>query len=122
MMTKTSNASGQKDKRQHRRFKSYRVIRAVGPHGREIQGESALINMSEGGLLFYSVEEIKADTHIEITLDIPEFHSSIRVGARVSWVQRATERAGAYFVGVRFEELAEPHRSMIQKLTAAAKA
>ena len=120
-MTKFLSAGGHKDKRRHPRFGSYRVIRAIGPHGREIQGESALINMSEGGLLFYSVEEVKAAAHIELSIDIPEFHSSIRVGARVSWVQPATERPGAYFVGVHFEELAEPHRSMIQKLTAAAK-
>ena len=121
-MSKTSFTPGQKDKRRHPRFKSHRVIRAVGPHGREIQGQSALINMSEGGLLFYSVEEVTADTHIEITIDIPEFHSSIRVGARVSWVQSATERPGAYFVGVQFEELAEPHRSMIKKIAAPPKA
>lgn len=121
-MSKVTPSLGHKDKRQHPRFKSYRVIRAIGPHGREIQGESALINISEGGLLFYSVEEVKASTHIEMNIDIPEFHSSIRVGARVTWVQRATERPGAYFVGVQFEELAEPHRSMIKKLTSGLKA
>ena len=115
-MSKPFPAFGRKDKRKHPRFKSYRVIRAVGPHGREIQGESALINMSEGGLLFYSIEEVRAEAHIEMNIDIPEFHSSIRVGARVTWVQSATERPGAYFVGVQFEELAEPHRSMIKKL------
>lgn len=121
-MQKSSPQSTHKDKRQHPRFKSYRVIRAIGPHGREIQGESALINMSEGGLLFYSVEEVKADAHVEMNIDIPEFHSSIRVGAKVTWVQRATERPGAYFVGVRFEELAEPHRTLLKKLSASSKA
>lgn len=119
-MSKTSS-SYHKDKRQFPRFKSYRVIRAIGPHGREIQGDSALINMSEGGLLFYSVEQVRADTHIEMNIDIPEFHSSIRVGARVTWVQAATERPGAYFVGVEFEELAEPQRTMIKKLNPASK-
>lgn len=120
-MSNTSSVSRSKDKRQYPRFKSYRVIRAIGPHGREIQTDSALINMSEGGLLFYSVEAVKADAHIELNIDIPEFHSSIRVGAKVTWVQSATERPGSYFVGVRFEELAEPHRSMIKKLNATAK-
>lgn len=121
MIFKPSAQSNRKDQRKHPRFKSYRVIRAIGPHGREIQGESALINMSEGGLLFYSVQEVKAKTHIEMLIDIPEFHSSIRVGARVTWVQSATERPGDYFVGVQFEELAESQRSMIQKLRTAAK-
>lgn len=115
-MSKSISLSRGKDKRQYPRFKSYRVIRAIGPHGREIQTDSALINMSEGGLLFYSVEAVKADTYIEMNIDIPEFHSSIRVGAKVTWVQNATERPGSYFVGVQFEELAEPHRSMIKKL------
>jgi c-di-GMP-binding flagellar brake protein YcgR len=121
-MQKNSTPFGRsdKDKRQFPRFKSYRVIRAIGPHGREIQkDDSALINMSEGGMLFYSVEEVKADTHIEMHVEIPEFHSSIRIAAVVSWVQRATERPGEYFVGVQFEELPAPHRSMIQKLVPA---
>lgn len=120
-MSKATTPTHFKDKRQFPRFRSYRVIRAIGPHGREIQGESALVNMSEGGLLFYSVEEVKADTHIAMHIEIPEFHSSIKVGAKVTWVQSATERPGAYFVGVQFEQLAEPHRSMIKKLNSTAK-
>ena len=104
------------EKRKYPRFKSYNVIRVVGPGVREIQRESALVNMSEGGLLFYSAEEVKADTTIQIHIEIPDFHSSITVGAKVTWVQLAMEQANCYFVGAKFVDLREADKELIRQL------
>ena len=107
------------DQRFHPRFKSFNLIRAIVPGGREIQRESSLNNISEGGLLFYSTENIEANSNIKIHIEIPEFNSSITVGGTVSWVQMAMERANCYFVGVRFIDLKDADKELIRKLKGA---
>jgi len=104
------------DQRRHARFKTTSFIRAFGPRGNEIQSESALVNISEGGLLFYSTEELQPKSHIKINIEIPDFNSSIAVGGEVTWAQCAMERPGHHFVGVKFIEMDESHRGLIKKL------
>jgi len=104
------------EKRKFPRFRSYNVIRVVGPRGREIQQDSAVVNISEGGLLFYSVEDVEPESIIKVHIEIPEFNCSITVGARVMWVQKAMEQPNCYFVGTKFIDLRDADRELIRKL------
>ena len=116
MVQQSKKLNKAQDQRGHARFKSYNVIRAIGPEGREIQSESALINMSESGMLFYSTEKVKEQSNIKIHVEVPEFNSSITVGAKVMWAQVAMERPNSFFVGVQFVDLGKSDLGLIRQL------
>lgn len=112
---KPKNTPG--NKRRYIRFKTLGGIRAFASgKKRELQGQSTLINISEGGLQFYSAESVEKDTLLDIHIDILEFHSSIAVGAKVMWAQAATEEPGCYFVGVQFVDLDAQERGLLRRL------
>jgi len=117
MMNAAKDRPGSRDQRRHVRFESAGVLRVQKPGGNEIQeGENALVNISEGGLLFYSAKEVKPGDEIQVHMEIPEFNSSISVRATTMWVQRSMEREDNFFVGVEFKGLKEPERGLIRKL------
>ncbi len=101
--------------RKHTRFKTYSGIRALSG-GKELQTEKALVNISEGGLLFYAHETLPIGLKLELKLDIEEFNSSITVGAEVTWSQRSMEREDNYFVGVNFIKIEDYDLELIRKL------
>ena len=116
MVAKTRNKSSHKEKRQHPRFRVYNIIRVIGPSGREIQSDSALVNISEGGLLFYSTEEVDKNSRVQIHMDIPEFNSSLSVFGKVRWAQKAVDRAESHFVGIQFMDIHETDKDLISRL------
>ncbi len=114
-MPSSDHSQNSDNQRKHSRFASYNGIRAVSA-GKELQTQKALVNISEGGLLFYAKEQVAKGTKIEVQLDIEEFNSSITLGAEVSWSQRSMEREDDYFVGVNFIDIADYDVDLIRKL------
>ena len=104
------------DKRQYPRFESTNIVRMIGPGGERLAGKASLVNISEGGALFYSAAPLEAHAEVRLHIEIPEFHSSLDVPARVAWVQRSTEHEDGWFVGAEFTVIRENERGLISRL------
>lgn len=104
------------DQRTHERFSADTRLVVIGPKGKETQLENGLVNISEGGLLFYSKEALAQGLSLEVHLDFPTFHSSIEVGGRVMWAQRATQKANAYFIGIEFIGIEDADQELIAEI------
>lgn len=104
------------DQRTHERFSADTRLVVIGPGGKEVQLNNGLVNISEGGMLFYANDALSQGLSLEIHLDFPAFHSSIEVGGRVMWSQRATQKANAYFVGIEFIGIEDADQELIAEI------
>ncbi len=76
--------------------------------------QRATRDVSLGGMRVYSDDEISVGTALEIELLLSE-DTMTRCWARVAWVERLPESAGATFdVGLEFVDLADEDRSVLR--------
>ncbi len=114
MQKKKSQAA---ERRQFPRFKSCNILQVARRGSHEaIEKSPKLIDMSEGGLRFYSNEPLKKGERVRVSIGIPEFNSSVTTFARVVWIQASTEHTGAGFAGVEFVGIKETDRETIRRL------
>lgn len=105
------------ERREFARFKTFSILEVVRANTREpIENDPKLVDMSEGGLCFYSNGPLKKGERIRVNIGIPGFNSSVSAYARVIWAQSSTEHSGANFTGVEFVGMKESDREMIRRL------
>ena len=109
------------ERRQFPRFKSYDILQIIRGGHEPIVGNPKLVNVSEGGLCFYSNEPAKKGERIKLHLNIAEFKSSVTTFGRVAWNQASTEHPSAFFTGVEFVELKETDRDILRRLEKASR-
>ena len=120
-MKKSTGQTGA-ERRQHPRFKTQNILQIARAGSHEaIERAPKLIDVSEGGLRFYSNESLKKGERIRVTIGIREFNSSVSAFARVVWTQASTEHRGASFAGAEFVGMKETDKDMIRRLEKSAR-
>ena len=109
------------ERRRFTRFKSYNILQVIRRNDEPVTDAPKLVNISEGGLCFYSTDELRIGERIRIRIGISEFRSSVTTGARVVWNQISTEHTGAHFMGAEFVGLKESDRDILRRLERASR-
>lgn len=107
-----SNSSG-KEKRVFTRLKTHHLIKYRVLSSRE-KTLSFVRNISAGGVLFYSEEELPLDSTLEMKINIPPNTEPVNVIAKVVR-SHPLKKVGGYEVGVEFVHIEEEDRELINK-------
>ena len=92
--------------RQTRKFQrlAYKVdIQLVLPSARRISAST--IDLSSGGLSFYSPEALKTDAHIEVVMRFPREKEPLFVNGRIAWIKQIRQGESQYKIGLEFINL-----------------
>ena len=105
------------ERRKYARFKSYDLLELLDPTtGAPFHKNTTLVNISEGGLQFYSGDVMRSKERVRLKIEIGEFNSTVTCYGRVVWCQKSTEHPGAFFTGVEFVGLGENDRDILRRL------
>lgn len=86
--------------RKYRRL-SYRLdVEAVLPGSGRFS--TATVDISEGGICFYSPRAIPADSLVEVTLKLPGDSGAVSLRGNISWIKEVPGRGGQYKTGLEF--------------------
>ena len=105
----------QKDQRRKSlRAKSSNLIKSTTYTGNAKEQISNLIDISEGGLQFFSKERIEPDTVLKITVNMAEKKKQVPIITKVMWTRPEKKGQGTgYEVGVSFLEIDPKDRDLI---------
>lgn len=78
-----------------------------------------IVNLSKGGLAFRTVEDVRADTRLELSLVFPENKGECKVKAATRWVLQE-RRIGlenyTHIVGAKFVEFSPEAWTIVQRV------
>lgn len=104
------------EKRKYPRFKTFSVIKIINDNGGSVSdAHLTLVNISEGGLCFYSSDQMKAKDRIRLNVEIPELNSSVTVHTRIVWSQPSLEHPLFYLSGGEFIDIGETDRDILRR-------
>jgi c-di-GMP-binding flagellar brake protein YcgR len=100
------------ERRKHPRASVFNLVRYI-PKGNALKEEiSNLMNLSEGGLQFFSKHEIEAGTILGMQIHMAA-GKEIHLAGKVVWVRHDESGKNGYQIGVSFMEMDDKHRAFI---------
>jgi hypothetical protein len=109
----------ERSRRKSLRAPVYLDVRCDLPDGTTVKGKA--INLGTEGIYFKSPEPMTVGKNVEVEFLLPGTLNSLRLNGKVVWA-RAMDKEGetgdsSHVAGIRFENLGEPYRGMIQDYT-----
>jgi len=83
--------------------------------GRVNQARSA-VNLSEGGVLVRTHDQMKSGTKVRVRLEIEKFEDVIEAEGVVRWCFQSAKEQSNFYAGIRFTNMPPPIASKIAKL------
>jgi hypothetical protein len=109
----------ERSKRKSLRAPVYLDVRCDLPDGTTVKGKA--INLGTEGLYLKSPEPMTVGDNVEVEFLLPGTLNSLRLNGEVMWargVDKEENREDNFHVaGIRFENLEEPYRGMVQDYT-----
>ncbi len=116
------------ERRECRRFHvpgmtlSYRVRGVLGLGNGDAEEEVPVVELSKGGLRFFSDRKIREGRRIDLEVQIPDESESLPITGVVKWRLPAPSRSYKYQVGVQFLPYGEGRgrnpRKVLEKISA----
>jgi hypothetical protein len=75
-----------------------------------------VINLSLGGLQFFSTKYLKTDTVIDLRIDCPAFVNPLIGRAKTIWYRRFQKQKGHYAVGLKWIKMNKLTKNQIKEL------
>lgn len=112
------NSLSEDNRRKYHRLRSYCLIRynkvADAPRPGADQAKTTNVrNISEGGLMFTSYEQLPVDSTVKVTINFPGREEPVETVAKVTRCVKASETEEVYHVGVLFLDISEEDRTQI---------
>jgi hypothetical protein len=106
----SSGALARPEQRMHPRFKVEGATAILGK-GRLLLSlglgprKSAVVNLSQGGVLVKSTKSFPVETRLRVRIEIPKPEDVLECDGEVRWCAQSAKNDACFYVGIRFERL-----------------